>query len=76
MKAINDFIKEYCNTEFDKDTGEEIVISSLSAVSIAIEEYAKYYHSEIESNKIFCSNCHKYKKQQGNGILHQLCECG
>lgn len=24
----------------------------------------------------FCPHCHKYKKMQGNGIMHQLCECG
>jgi len=23
-----------------------------------------------------CSTCGKYRKTQGNGILHQLCECG
>jgi len=29
----------------------------------------------IESNPI-CKDCGKYKKTQGNGIIHQLCECG
>lgn len=23
-----------------------------------------------------CPNCGKYKTLQGNGIIHQLCECG
>lgn len=23
-----------------------------------------------------CPNCGKYKRMQGNDILHQLCECG
>ena len=23
-----------------------------------------------------CPHCHKYKTMQGNGIMHQLCECG
>lgn len=23
-----------------------------------------------------CPHCHKYKRFQGNGMMHQLCECG
>lgn len=25
---------------------------------------------------VFCPHCGKYKRMQGNSILHQLCECG
>lgn len=28
------------------------------------------------SESPICPHCHKYKKMQGNGIMHQLCECG
>lgn len=27
------------------------------------------------SEAVICPDCHKYKRMQGNGILHQLCEC-
>ena len=29
-----------------------------------------------DSEEKICPYCHKYKKLQGNGIIHQLCECG
>lgn len=29
-----------------------------------------------ENTQKFCPHCGKYKRMQGNGIMHQLCECG
>lgn len=29
-----------------------------------------------QSKQVICPHCHKYKRMQGNGIMHQLCECG
>lgn len=28
------------------------------------------------SEQLICPHCGKYKRMQGNGIMHQLCECG
>lgn len=28
------------------------------------------------SEQLICPYCNKYKRLQGNGIMHQLCECG
>jgi len=47
MKTIEECIRENCNVEFDKYTGEEMVVSSLAAVSIAMEEYAKQFSGLI-----------------------------
>ena len=29
-----------------------------------------------QSEQLICAHCGKYKRLQGNGIIHQLCECG
>ena len=29
-----------------------------------------------QSEQLICPHCGKYKRLQGNGIMHQLCECG
>ena len=53
----------------------------------AMKEYAELYHeSEVkklnlldvswQSEQLICPHCGKYKRMQGNGIMHQLCECG
>lgn len=47
MKTAEDCIKENCNIEYSKTTGEEIVNSSLSAVCIALEEYVSQQVKEI-----------------------------
>jgi len=33
-------------------------------------------NGEIRESCEICPHCEKYKRLQGNGILHQLCECG
>jgi hypothetical protein len=41
--------------------------------------YTQVINCEMEirmKNDVICPSCHKYKRIQGNGILHQLCECG
>lgn len=37
-------------------------------------ELIKRFEKIIKSP--ICSHCGKYKTMQGNGIMHQLCECG
>ena len=54
--------------------------------SIALENYIKYLESKVknlglfsvvgQSEQLICHHCGKYKRMQGNGIMHQLCECG
>ena len=29
-----------------------------------------------QSEQLICPHCGKYKRLQGNGVMHQLCECG
>ena len=29
-----------------------------------------------QSEQLVCHHCNKYKRLQGNGMIHQLCECG
>lgn len=29
-----------------------------------------------QSEQLICPHCNKYKRLQGNSIIHQLCECG
>ena len=29
-----------------------------------------------QDEQLICHHCGKYKRMQGNGIMHQLCECG
>jgi hypothetical protein len=41
FRLLEKAIKDNCNIEYSKTTGEEIVNSSLSAVCIAFEEYVK-----------------------------------
>jgi len=48
MKKIEKYIREHCNIEFHKTTGEEIVNSSLASVIIALEEYGKDLKSSLE----------------------------
>lgn len=49
-------------------------------------EYINWLEKRIEalslgavvgrSEQLICPHCNKYKTLQGNGIIHQLCECG
>ena len=36
----------------------------------------KLLNGEIRESCKICPHCGKYKRMQGNGILHPLCECG
>ena len=45
-KTAEDCIRENCNIEYSKTTGEEIVNSSLSAVCVALEEYVSQQAKE------------------------------
>ena len=52
-------------------TGSDILM-------LSSEDYKRYYEkwkNEQDKNPI-CQYCGKYKTSQGNGIVHQLCECG
>ena len=40
-KYLEEYIRENCNIEYNKSTGEEMVNSTLAAVMIAFDEYAK-----------------------------------
>ena len=33
-------------------------------------------HVSWRSELLICPHCGKYKRMQGNGIIHQLCVCG
>lgn len=51
-------------------------------MQIVFRDGAKWAISQMEQDDVIekvnpiCPYCGKYKTTQGNGILHQLCECG
>lgn len=52
FRLLEKAIKDNCNIEYSKTSGDEVVNSSLSAVCIAFEEYFKYAKShQIEMRK-------------------------
>ena len=40
-KYLEEYVRDHCNIEYNKATGEEMVNSTLAAVMIAFDEYAK-----------------------------------
>jgi len=42
----------------------------------AINQALLLYDVVGQSEQLICPHCGKYKRMQGNGIMHQLCECG
>lgn len=44
----------------------------------AMEQYAELRLGAVvgRSEQLICPHCNKYKRLQGNSIIHQLCECG
>lgn len=44
----------------------------------AMEQYAelRLFNVVGRSEQLICHHCNKYKRLQGNSIIHQLCECG
>lgn len=59
--------KEYAEINgihFDEDT-ESLILNAMREL-----------HSVLIEKSVICNDYGKYKKMQGNGILHQLCECG
>jgi len=61
MKTEEEYIKEHCNTEYHKTTGELMVYSSEAAVVIAMQEYAKDIAVEFAIHM-----CYKLIDDQGN----------
>lgn len=49
---------------------------SLKAIKILEKFVDKILSEEIKYDGKICRDCGKYKRLQGNGIMHQLCECG
>ena len=56
-------------------------------ILIGYQKYAKalddYINKQLilsgvvgQSEQLICPDCKKDKRMQGNGIIHQLCECG
>ena len=46
MKTAEQILDEHCTTVYNKYNGDEEIESSKSAVVIAMEEFAKEYHTE------------------------------
>lgn len=42
-----------------------------------LDRYAALLQPPVvgRSEQLICHHCNKYKRLQGNGIIHQLCEC-
>ena len=41
-----------------------------------VQEQLRLFAVVGQSEQLICPHCGKYKLLQGNGIMHQLCECG
>ena len=53
MKSPEEILDEHCTTFYNRNTGEEEIESSKSAVIIAMEEYAKQFNkwTKVEDGK-------------------------
>ncbi len=47
------------------------------AIDLVLSEVKKFRLGAVvgQSEQLICPHCNKYKRLQGNGIMHQLCEC-
>ena len=61
--------------EFTLDQIRKFVETGYTSVSARMVKSLLQHYDELSANPI-CPHCHKYKTMQGNGIMHQLCECG
>lgn len=50
MKNPKDYIKKYCDIEYNRGLGEDVIISSLSTVITAFNEYAKDLKASLDFN--------------------------
>ena len=64
MKTTEGHLTEHCNLEYHKETGERIVHSSLAAVEIAMEEYAKELAKEHAIEFGLWVNHHRINKTE------------
>jgi len=81
MKA-HEFIRE----TFDLDNRTSISELPDLPISLIVEMLNNYKEGKVKklliprvvgrSEQLICPHCGKYKSLQGNGIMHQLCECG
>jgi len=46
------------------------------SIKEAVTEALRIHDVVERSEQLICPHCGKYKRVQGNGIMHQLCECG
>ena len=60
---------------FDKQRTTTQIVAE--AISNYAEQQVKTCNKPavINNEAVICKDCGKYKKTQGNGIMHQLCEC-
>jgi hypothetical protein len=69
---------------FNNGFGADVEKVHRKQVIDLMTNFAKHYHTEQcnianvvgQSEQLICPHCGKYKWLQGNGIMHQLCECG
>ena len=69
---------------FNNGFGADVEKVHRKQVIDLMTNFAKHYHTEQcnisnvvgQSEQLICPHCGKYKLLQGNGIMHQLCECG
>ena len=70
-------MKLWWSEEHDKEPQhiEEIPILKQKIADID-EALLRLFSVVGRSEQLICHHCGKYKRLQGNGIMHQLCECG
>ena len=75
--AITEISKK--STAPDKETPDWMENDIKNGINWALNYVTKKSqenNNSGQSEKLVCPDCKKYKRMQGNGIIHQLCECG
>lgn len=55
---------------------QEFNYNQLEAIYEAMNQVFHIAKDVGQSEQLICPHCNKYKRLQGNSIIHQLCECG
>jgi len=76
-KVNNDTTNSQVITEF-LYRNKELTAQFIASVGKTSEtsENSLHKHDVSFSEAVICPDCHKYKRMQGNGIMHQLYEYG
>lgn len=58
------------------DQAWEVAEEIVKTIKKAQKQALRIHDVVGQSEQLICPHCGKYKRMQGNGMMHQLCECG